>query len=206
MGRSKLAMRPVQQELIGAGYIVWNQSYASTSSSLHIAQLANTTITDALHFCRKMQTVKIHFVSHSLGGILIRHYLQNKAITELGNIVMLSPPNQGSEVVDTLKDYPIYQFFTGLPGQQLGTDKSSLPLQLKPIKAHIGIITGNASYDPWFSSIIPGDDDGKVSTRSARLKEMADFLVVDAGHTFIMRDKLALKQIIHFLKNGAFKP
>ncbi len=92
----------------------------------------------------------------------------------------------------------------GPAGQQLGTGSDSLPKNLKRIQGTIGIITGKKSSDPWFSPIIPGKDDGKVSVESAKLEEMSDFLVVESGHTFIMRKKFVLKQIIHFLKKGIF--
>lgn len=202
LGRTKLAMHPVEKALVQEGYKVWNQSYPSTEGS--IEQLANTTITKAISYCRTLGSERIHFVSHSLGGILIRYYLQNHKPSELGHIVMLSPPNHGSEIVDTLKDYKLFHYFLGPAGQQLGTDPSSMPRQLKPINAIIGIITGNSSFEPWFSSRIPGPDDGKVSTESAKLAEMRDYLVVDNGHTFIMRDAYVIEQIQHFLKHGTF--
>lgn len=202
LGRTKLAMRPVQKALTREGYQVWNESYPSTQKP--IEQLANTTITSALKYCRSQGSERIHFVSHSLGGILLRYYLQNQSPSELGHIVMLSPPNQGSEVVDYLKDNKLFQYFLGPAGQQLGTDNSSIPSKLKPIQAIIGIITGSNSFEPWFSSRIPGPDDGKVSIESAKLAEMRDYLVVDNGHTFIMSDAYVIEQIQHFLKHGKF--
>ncbi len=136
---------------------------------------------------------------------MIRYYLQDHDIVELNRIVMLSPPNKGSEIVDQLKEFKIFQFITGPVGQQLGTDENSLPNQLNPIKGEIGIIIGNSSSDPWFSWLIPGDDDGKVSVASSKLSEMKDFLIVDHGHTFIMRQDDVIEQILNFLKSGKFK-
>lgn len=202
LGRTKLAMHPVQKALAQEGYQVWNKSYPSTQEP--IEQLASTTITEALSYCRSLDSKRIHFVSHSLGGILIRYYLQNNKPGELGHIVMLSPPNQGSEIVDDLKDNKLFHYLLGPAGQQLGTDQSSIPRQLKPIHAVIGIITGNTSFEPWFSSKIPGPDDGKVSTESAKLAEMRDYLVVENSHTFIMSDAYVIEQIQHFLKHGKF--
>ena len=92
----------------------------------------------------------------------------------------------------------------GPAAQQLGTDSESLPNILPPIYGEIGVITGDRSGDLLFSDMIPGDDDGKVSVDSARLSEMADFLVVDEGHTFIMRDDEVIRQILYFLANGRF--
>jgi len=77
---------------------------------------------------------------------------------------------------------------------------------LLPIDGEIGIIAGNASSDPWFSPIIPGVDDGKVSVERAKLVEMQDFIVLESGHTTIMRDQAVIDQIVYFLKNGEFNP
>jgi len=203
MGRTKYAMRKVEQKLREEGYTVWNQSYPSTKKS--IEDLANEHISKGLQVCRRAGARKIHFVTHSLGGILVRYYLQDNAIDKLDKIVMLSPPNKGSEIADNLRDLKVYQWMMGPAGQQLGTDAKSLPNTLDKIDATVGIITGKSSSDPWFSPFIPGEDDGKVSVRSAKLEEMTDFLVVEAGHTFIMSNRSVLEQIQHFLREGVFK-
>ena len=203
MGRTKFAMRKVEKELADAGYTVWNQSYPSTKKSIEV--LAAEHISKGLQFCRSARAEKIHFVTHSLGGILVRYYLQDNAIANLDKIIMLSPPNSGSEIADSLKDLKLYQWMMGPAGQQLGTTADSLPNTLDRIDATVGVITGNSTSDPWFSPFIPGEDDGKVSVKSARLEEMTDFLVVEAGHTFIMSNRSVLEQIRHFLKKGTFK-
>jgi pimeloyl-ACP methyl ester carboxylesterase len=202
LGRTAFSMSLIEEALISENYLVWNEGYPSTSGD--IKELSATAITDGLGFCNQNKTEIVHFVTHSLGGILVRQYLQHHTISNLGRVVMLSPPNHGSEVVDLLKDYTIYQFVLGPAAQQLGTDKDSLTEQLGPVKGEIGIITGVSSSDPWFSPVIPGDDDGKVSVESAKLDEMSDFMTVPNGHTFIMRDETVIKQILHFLKEGMF--
>ena len=202
LGRTAFSMSLIEEALVNENYLVWNEGYPSTSGD--IKELSETAITDGLDFCDQNKTGTVHFVTHSLGGILVRQYLQHHTISNLGRVVMLSPPNHGSEVVDLLKDYTIYQIILGPAAQQLGTDKDSLTEQLGPVKGEIGIITGVSSYDPWFSPVIPGDDDGKVSVESAKLDEMSDFMTVPNGHTFIMRDETVIRQILHFLKEGTF--
>ena len=202
LGRTAFSMSLIEEALVNENYLGWNEGYPSTSSD--IKELSETAITDGLDFCDQNKTGTVHFVTHSLGGILVRQYLQHHTISNLGRVVMLSPPNHGSEVVDLLKDYTIYQIILGPAAQQLGTDKGSLTEQLGPVKGEIGIITGVSSSDPWFSPVIPGDDDGKVSVESAKLDEMSDFMTVPNGHTFIMRDETVIRQILHFLKEGTF--
>ena len=202
LGRTAFSMSLIEEALDGEGYLVWNEGYPSRSEN--IEELSGTTIEEGLGFCDRHKARTVHFVTHSLGGILVRQYLQQNTISNLGKVVMLSPPNHGSEIVDLLKDYTIYRFIMGPAAQQLGTDKNSLIEQLRPVKGEIGIITGVSSSDPWFSPVIPGDDDGKVSVESAKLDEMSDFITVDNGHTFIMRDETVIRQILHFLRDGTF--
>lgn len=203
LNRTSDSLKKMQAALEAEGYLVWNQTYPSRSKS--VDELAQIAIEPALAFCRDKGIKTIHFVTHSLGGILVRYYLQDHRIDNLGRIVMLSPPNKGSEVVDRLKTLKLFQLINGPAGQQLGTDEHSLPRQLKPVSGEIGIIIGNASSDPWFSWLITGEDDGKVSVESARLDEMTDFLVVSYGHTFIMQKEAVIRQIKTFLQQGRFE-
>jgi hypothetical protein len=147
---------------------------------------------------------KINFVTHSMGGILVRYYLENYEVPHLGRVVMLSPPNQGSEVVDKLKESPIFQWINGPAGQQLGTDADSIPKTLGPPNYELGIITGDRSINPILSLLIPGKDDGKVSVKNAKLAGMKDFLVVHKTHPLIMNDEEVLQQVTAFLKKGMF--
>lgn len=202
LGRTAWSMSRIEAALSNENYLVWNEGYPSTSDN--IETLSNTTIKEGLKFCSVNNTSATHFVTHSLGGILVRQYLQHNSIENIGRIVMLSPPNQGSEVADLLNDYSLYQLVLGPAAGQLGTGEGSLIRQLKPVKGEIGIITGDNSSDPWFSPVIPGEDDGKVSVESAKLEEMSDFITVHNGHTFIMRDDSVINQILYFLKHGSF--
>ncbi len=204
MGRTERSMSKIEDQLQDEGYLVWNQRYASTKET--IAVLSVSAVEEGLGYCAYKQAKTIHFVTHSLGGILVRAYLQNHKIDNLGRIVMLAPPNQGSEVVDALDKYSLYAYMMGPAGMALSTDPGSLPNQLQPIPGEIGIIAGKSSSDPWFSPIIPGVDDGKVSIESTRLAEMSDFIEVDSGHTFIMRNAETIDQIVAFLRNGKFNP
>ena len=203
MGRTAVSMATVADNLTRSGYTVWSETYESLSDP--IETLSHQTISQALQFCRQPQRSlkRIHFVTHSLGGILLRYYLQENALDELGKIVMLSPPNHGSEVVDKYRDNWLFRAVMGPAFLQLGTD--GLVTGFDSIAGEIGIITGDKSSDPWFSQTIPGPDDGKVSVESAKLDEMQDFLIVPVGHTFIMNDDEVNRQLLHFLQHGSFR-
>ena len=200
--RSAWAMSRLEASLSEAGYQVYNRDYPSTSAP--VESLAVQEIGDALDWCRAQTSGQVHFVTHSMGGILVRSYLQERAIPELGRVVMLAPPNHGSEVVDRIGDWWLFRKLTGPAGQQLGTGADGIAASLKPVSAEIGVIAGTRTVDPWLSWMIPGDDDGKVSLPSTRLKEMRDYLIVPASHAFIMRKKAVIEQVMTFLQNGYF--
>lgn len=200
MARGAGSMKKIANSLELDGYHVVNIRYPSTRKS--ISDLITHYIKPEL---QKLTHSTIHFVTHSLGGILLRQILQTDMALSIGRIVMLSPPNHGSEIVDAYRNRWWFKLLNGPAGQVLGTDSSSLPNQLKPVSHQIGIITGNKSYEPWFSRLIRGANDGKVSVESAKLTEMTDFLVVNSGHTFIMNKPQVIKQIRYYLIHAKFK-
>ena len=203
MGRTARSMNKIAAPLKKEGYHVVNISYPSTKKPVSV--LIDNYIKPELSKLKCSTNSKIHFVTHSLGGILVRLLLQTEDLPKGSRIVMLSPPNHGSEIVDEYRNSWWYKLFNGPAGQVLGTHSLSLPNQLKPVEYEVGIITGNKSYEPWFSRLIHSHDDGKVSVESAKLDEMKDFLVVNLGHTFIMQNSVVITQIKHFLKKGCFE-
>ena len=198
LGRTENSMSWIADALDEAGYEVWNRGYPSTDAD--IQTLSKNSISSGMRHCEQFDAT--HFVTHSLGGILVRYYFQGREFS--GRIVMLSPPNQGSELPDVLQEVELFKNLLGPAALQLGTDSESLPKMLAPIPGQIGVITGDSTSDPWFSWLIPGPDDGKVSVESARLEEMQDFLVVSHGHTFIMLFPGVIDQVLHFLEHGKF--
>ena len=205
LGRTSYSMNHMADALEAAGYDTVNLDYPSRQQ--RIGKLAMAVIPEGIYQCQAGDATMIHFVTHSMGGILLRYYLARHLPRLLGRVVMLSPPNHGSEVADLLKDNFVFHWLNGPAGQQLGTGPDSLPLLLGPVKYPVGIITGNQSslFDVFFTSVLPGDDDGKVTVQSARLEGMSDFIVVQASHTFIMADDRVIEQTLHFLRNGVFK-
>ena len=189
------------RRLSQSGYTVHNLNYASTNRS--VSELVRD-IDSQLNECCSADTTRLHFVTHSLGGILARAYIASHRPLNLGRVVMLSPPNQGSEIVDLLGDSTLFGWTLGPAGRELGTAESSAPNRLGPADFELGIITGSRSLNPITSSIVAGTDDGKVSTESARLEGMRAFLVVPKTHTFIMNSRLVADEVVHFLESGSF--
>ena len=200
LARSADSMDKMAAALAEAGYAPCNIGYPSRHHPVETLALEH--VLPAIEACGA--TGPVHFVTHSLGGIVVRQLAATAPQLRFGRVVMLAPPNQGSEVVDTLGGLAPFQWINGPAGQQLGTDDASLPLTLGPAPFELGILTGNRSINLILSLLIPGEDDGKVSTARAQLEQMQDFLVVPASHPFIMKDAEAIRQTLHFLRHGTF--
>jgi pimeloyl-ACP methyl ester carboxylesterase len=200
--RTSRSMARMETALTKVGYRVVNVDYPSRSAA--IERLSEDAIGHAVAECQRHGATTIHFVTHSLGGILVRSYLARHTIPNLGRTVMLAPPSQGSEVVDKLAALWIFKKLNGPAGGELGTSENSTPRKLGPAKFCVGVIAGNRSIN-WINSfLIPGRDDGKVSVERTKLAGMADFLILPTAHPFIMKNHDAIQQTVAFLKRGKF--
>ncbi|MBT3191279.1 MAG: alpha/beta hydrolase [Verrucomicrobia bacterium] len=204
LARSSRSMSKMERSLRKEGYTVVSLSYPSTKKT--VEQLSLEHLKPAIAKCQASRPDRIHFVGHSLGNIVLRHYLSEHTIDNIGRIVMLGPPNKGSEVVDTLGHLTLYQWINGPAGNQLGTETSSLPNTLPVPAADIGVIAGTRSVNWILSLYIPGTDDGKVSPERAKIEGMSDFAEVPATHTFMMRNRKTIAMTLHFLRHGRFTP
>ena len=200
LARTENSMNYLQGQLENEGYKVVNIGYPSRKHT--IDKLTRKAITPALEFCKEES--EINFVTHSLGGIVVRYYLSKHTLPRLKHVVMLAPPNKGSELVDKLGKLPGYKLLNGDAGLQLGTDVDSIPSQLGKANFDLGIIAGSSSINWILSSLIPSTDDGKVSIENTKLEGMNDHIVLPVSHPFIMRDDETISQIIYYLKNGKF--
>jgi pimeloyl-ACP methyl ester carboxylesterase len=199
LGRSAWSMRAIEQALSNDYHII-NKTYPSRKHSIEqLAEIAIGSLRGEL-----ADSEKVHFVTHSLGGILERQYLYQHHLPNIGRTVMLGPPNQGSELAEFLLDYKLFEWVNGPAGQQLGTTENSLPISLGNVSYAVGIIAGNRSFNPLFSRFFTGEDDGKVSVERSKVNGMTDHLVLPTTHTFMMRNPKVIEQIRHFLIYGKF--
>jgi pimeloyl-ACP methyl ester carboxylesterase len=197
-------MKRIEWALCRDGYRVLNIGYPSRRHD--IATLANNAIGPV--FANHSPSQPLHFVTHSMGGILLRQFLHDHPnAPELGRIVMLGPPNHGSEIVDHLRSWPPYAKLNGPAGLQLGTESESKPNQLTDLShGEVGVIAGTVSLNPLFSLWLRRSSDGKVSVESTRLDGMTDHIVLRTSHTWMMWRGCVIDQIRAFLHNGRFIP
>ena len=203
LNRGAGSMDGIADALRADGYRVHNLDYPSGRH--RVARLAGW-LADRIDGCCRdaARGAGLDFVTHSLGGILLRELRRRRPDIRIRRAVMLSPPNHGSELVDVLRDSALFQMVTGPAGQELGTDPGSAPNRLGPVDFPLGVVAGRSSLNPLYSWLIPGDDDGTVAVERTRVDGMADFIVIGANHTFVMMDAEAIRQVRAFLARGAF--
>jgi pimeloyl-ACP methyl ester carboxylesterase len=205
LGRTYRSMNKLARAAESAGYTAVNLDYPSRTKPIEV--LAGEVVPEGLKRCREARAAPINLVTHSMGGILVRYYLEKNRVPELGRVVMLSPPNQGTEAADALQDDAFHKWWNGPAGQQLGTGRNGIAARLGPVTYPVGIITGteHAFFDAQRAKLIPGPNDGKVSVERAKVAGMTGFLALPATHTFIMNDDETVSQVLHFLRHGYFR-
>lgn len=202
LARTAGSMNKLGKALNAAGWSTANVDYPSRK--FPVAVLAPEVVGLGMAACEGLGATRIDVVTHSLGGILMREYLNNETVEIFGRLVMLGPPNHGSEVIDNLADVPGFAEFNGPAGLELKTSPTSVPNTLGPIAVDVAVIAGTRSINLLLSNFLPNPDDGKVSVASARLDEMCAMLTIPVAHPFLMKDKLAVDNIIAYLETGKF--
>ena len=199
--RGPRSMRRLAAKLEESGFDLVNVAYDSTEQTFD--EILDE-VRDALDAADVDEAPRLHFVTFSLGGIVLRGLLATDAPDNLGRIVMLAPPNHGSEIVDALGDARWFRAILGPTATELGTTAASLPNTLPVPAAEFGVIAGTRSWNPIGSLLIPGDDDGTVSVESTKLAGMVDHALVPRTHTFVMNDRRVAAAVVQFLRSGRF--
>ncbi len=194
-----LSMAYIKRGLEKEGYDVLNLGYQSTRSTVEsAASELHTRVVSAV------KGGKIHFVAHSLGNIVVRKMLA-EPFSRLGRMVMITPPNQGSELSERFKNLELYKWIFGPAGQQLSSDNPVFFNSLPVPPCQFGIIAGGKGNDRGFNPLLKGDNDGTISVETTRMESASDFIIIDSLHTMILFSRETLEQVISFLKSGKFR-
>jgi hypothetical protein len=202
LGRTTRSMKRLASEGVRRGYRVRNIGYSSRRAGIfaHAERVG-------LAISALPDDGPLHAVTHSMGGIVLRAALAGGWVAQerIGRVVMIAPPNRGSELADWLSRTPLLRFAVGPAGPELCTGAGGVPRTLPPAPCEIGVIAGAAPRGALTASLFGGPNDGKVSVAHARVDGMHDFLVVPRGHTFIMNHPEVIMQTFHFLEHGRFE-
>lgn len=205
IGHSLWNMIMVEKALKANGYKVMNLSYPSRKNDIKtLAGWLNRKITTT---CLWETEEKIHFIGHSMGGLVIGTYLEQYKqacpAEKMGRVIMLGTPHGGSEVADFLHKNPLYQWVFGPAGQELTTHVRQ-DNKIQPWY-DLGIIAGTQNWMyPLGLFCIKETNDGCVSVKSTKLEGMKDHLIISALHGLMGWQPKIHKQILHFLKHGIF--
>ncbi len=197
MMRTGRSMHRIGDFLAQYGYNVVNCSYESTKTVDEITDELFDALASII-----ATAPKVHFVTHSLGGIILRNAFKNKVPANMGNVVMYGPPNKGCQHINHFSWLPFFSYIWGKPAKELGTSPNSVPNKLPPINFHCGVIAGTKKGS--LGLLLPGPNDGKVTVANTWTDGVVERLVLPLNHTFMMKDSVAMENMAHFLKHGKF--
>lgn len=198
--RSSSIMDEMAKAFYAAGFKTISVDYSSTAYDIDtLTQMTLETFVP--EYC-PAQTV--NFVGHSMGGIIIRNYLANNEVLNLGRVVTVASPHKGSEVADFLNKIWLTRQLLGPALSEITTDDLSVARSLPTPDYELGAIAGTCSFIPFFSYLLPGPDDGEVSLESAKLEGAKDYIELPHSHTFIMQAEDTQKNVLKFVEFGEF--
>ncbi|WP_153039091.1 alpha/beta fold hydrolase [Microbulbifer sp. Q7] len=200
--KDAMSMQAIERALVADGYTTVNLEYPSRENPIEI--LATEAIPRGLAECEERGASRVHFVAHSMGGLLVRYYFEQRDTSAIASVVMLGTPNQGSRLGNFLSCIPWIKDLNGPAGKQMGIDPRSLPNRLGPVRFPLGVIAGTRSFNPLFAAIIDGDDDGRVGLPSTYVEGTCARVTYPLSHDGLTDDPRVIQQVVHFLDNGTF--
>lgn len=200
---SPISMVKIGGRLNDENYSVINIGYPSTERD--VKAISREYLRDVIKKNCPDKTKKIHFVTHSMGGIVVRDYINNSENTNrFGKVIMLAPPNNGSEIIDNVKGIKALEAMIGPAGMELGTDEADTPKSLGEAKVPTGVVIGTGKLIPLLSLFVEEENDGLVTIESAKLEGMKDFKVETSSHTMITFNDQVIEYVVNFLKSEKF--
>jgi pimeloyl-ACP methyl ester carboxylesterase len=198
--RSSKSFKALAARLQEDGYTVVGFDYPSTRTDIRDSAEYLHSVIESLD-----KVEEINFVVHSMGGIVVRSYLDKHTDKRIKRMVMMGVPNGGANMADRLRKNSLYRLIYGPAGQQLNSDPDGLIAKLPTPQFEFAIIAGGRNSSTGYNPLVPGDDDGTVSVTSARLPGAADFLLVRCTHSFLMKNDAVIDATVRFLESGRLR-
>jgi len=204
ISRTARSLRAMERRLIAEGYLTANLDYPSRRSDL--SDIVDGLIPAVRTFAEGLDG-PLHLVTHSMGGLVARALLTRYRPPRLGRVVMLAPPNGGSEIADLLHRWWPYRRWFGPAGGQLGTRREERMTQLLgTIDYELGVIAGSRSINPLGSLLLPRPNDGRVSVVATQMPGLSGHIVLPTTHPGIVNNRACIEQAVTFLRDGHFAP
>ena len=202
LGRTGISMRAISAALRRAGHPTLSPWYGLRRSMPEIIEFLAPRI-DAFSAAHPEP---MGIVTHSLGGLVARAYVTAHRPANLGRVVMLAPPNAGSELADFVFGLGLDNLIFGRVGPHLRTARhSDHEAELGTVDFDCGIIAGDRPLDPIIAPwLLPGPNDGKVAVEATKIAGMRDHIVLPVQHTLMVQDAAVIAQIRAYLDTGAF--
>ncbi|MBN1475116.1 alpha/beta hydrolase [Candidatus Sumerlaeota bacterium] len=194
--RSARSMRRLERTLRGEGYAVHSETYPSLRQDI---------VANGRWLAERLEAInapRIHFVTHSMGALVLRQCLSEREEPRLGRVVMIAPPSRGARLADVYSRIPLFPLIMGKGALQLRTGEEGLGASLPPPPCEFAIIAGGRGHPRGWHPQVPGDDDGTVGVTEAYLPGATAFITVPAGHTFIMNNPRTIEATAEFLRTG----
>jgi hypothetical protein len=201
-GGTKLQMDKIFQGLRKVGYSTENYTYHSFKEDLDSL---------GMDLCRKVSQEHfdtVSFVTHSMGGLVVRSMYQYKdkmtTFPFVFRIVMLAPPNKGSQIAE-IPFGPVAKKVLGPNLNHMKTYPDAYVHKLPVPTAEVGIIAGARGRKPWYNPLLKEDNDGTVGLSSVYLGAERDVVIIHATHTTMPLRPSVVKLVLRFMKMGSFK-
>ena len=198
--RSSKAMQRVRDRLEKDGYLVVPFDYPSTRVDISASAKMLGDVVKSLEGVKK-----ISFVTHSMGGLVVRSWLGEGGDPRAKRLVMMGTPNKGAEVADVLRDWHLYRLILGPAGQQLIAHESGAIAKLPVPEIPFAVVAGGKGTLDGHNPLIPGDDDGLVAVSSAYLEGAEDSITLPVLHSFLPFNADVIEAVSRYLATGAFR-
>jgi pimeloyl-ACP methyl ester carboxylesterase len=197
--RNPGSMEKIERALMACGYHVVNFGYPSTRESImDSADRLNAEM-------KKLPPgATVHFVTHSMGAIVVRYYLANYQAIPPARFVMIAPPNRGSSLARGLLRFSLFRWIFGRAGEEVAQVPRSLVSSLPAPRCEFGVIAGGLGNTVGLNPLIDGDDDGTVTVEETRLEGMKDFVQVKGQHSLLLLQQRVVDNVLAFLQTGRF--
>ncbi|MEO8017480.1 MAG: alpha/beta fold hydrolase [Pseudomonadota bacterium] len=161
-------------------------------------------VLEKLHdFVRRIDADRIHFVGHSLGGIVLHRYFENAKDPPPGRVVFLGSPTVRSKTAERVGRLPVFRSMIG----RMVTDElvQSSGTRAWRCDRELGCIAGTRPMGLGrFFARFDEECDGTIGVSETKLPGHSAHLTLPVSHMGMLISTDVAHQVGEFLANGQF--